>query len=91
MSIIGYITIISFMAGLQFVLTVALPIGLTLAMALFLVDRTRALVYRAAIDYLELSERLDSMRDNHARRDLALARAGLELRVERARLRSGEE
>lgn len=86
MNIIGYITIVSLMSGVQFLLTVALPIGLTVAGGLFLLDYFREIVRRAVIDYLEFSARRDAQEQDRTRRELATVEAGIELRARRLEL-----
>lgn len=93
MSIIGYLTAISLFSGVQFILTVIFPVFVALVAAVYvfdrvvlMLDRGRRVVYQAAIDYLEWMARLDNLRDDHARRELAIAEAGLSLRARRLEL-----
>lgn len=82
MTIFGYVAIVSLASTVSSLLI----IGLTLAGSLFLIDRARLIVYRVAVDYLELSARHDALKDDRARRELTLAEAGIELRVRRLEL-----
>lgn len=86
MTIIEYVTVVSLMSGLQFLLTVALPIGLTLAGGLFLLDYFREIIHRAAVDYLEILARRDAQEQDRTHRELAIVEAGIELRARRLEL-----
>lgn len=85
------LTTLSFLTGLHFVLTIILPVGVTIYGTLFLLDRLRVIVHRAAIDGLEILGRWDALRYDCAKRELAIADAGLQLRARRLELRRGNE
>lgn len=53
---------------------------------LFAVEQARQVVYRIAVDVLEISARAGSQKDDQLRRDIKLAEAGLQLRRQRLEL-----
>lgn len=86
MTIFEYVTVTALMSGLQFLLTVSLPIGLTLAGGLFLLDYARDIFHRTAVDWLEISARRDAQEQDRTSRELSIVEAGIELRARRLEL-----
>lgn len=86
--IFDILAVLPLFAGLQFILTVIVPAFVALFGVVYLLERVEQIIYKAGVDYLELVARLDGLRDDHAKRDLTIAEAGLALRARRLELQS---